>query len=209
MLTRTLRARSSLPTRKLRSSARRSRVLATPYYDIALLDTGAATHILTPQAAGASGFDIDGNDFDGTNTQVIGGATGQQVLEINDPLAVFAAGLGNRVSAGSSLVMNTGALRGQSSFATLSAPNTWKLPNILGLPMAAQHSIAIKNSEPQVFELGGRTVRTPQVEFADLGSGSDGILRRAPLKIRPGASFIAGPLYIQNLDIFGGLDNIS
>jgi hypothetical protein len=175
-----------------------------PYYDIALLDTGAATHILTLQASGAGGFDIDGNDFDGTNTQIIGGATGQQVLEINDPLAIFAAGLGDRMSEGSSLVMNTAALRGQSSVATLSAPSTWKLPNILGLPMAAQHSIAIKNSEPQIFELGGRTVRTPQIEFADLGSGSGGILRRAPLKIRPGASFIAGPLYIQNLDIFGG-----
>jgi hypothetical protein len=180
---------------------------ANPYYDLALLDTGAATHILTSQAAGPNGFDIDGNGFDGTNTQIIGGATGQQVLEINDPLAVFAAGLGDRVSAGSSLVMKTGTMRGQSSFATLSAPSTWKLPNILGLPMAAQHQIAIKNSEPQIFQLGGRTVRTPQVEFNDLGSGSDGILRRAPLKIRPGASFISGPLYIQNLDIFGGLEN--
>ena len=176
----------------------------SPYYDLALLDTGAATHILTLQASGPSGFDIDGNDFDGTNIQVVGGATGQQVLDINDPLAIFAAGLGERVSGGNSLVMNTAAFRGQSSVATLSGRSDWTLPNILGLPMAAQHSIAIKNSEPQIFTLGGRTVRTPQVEFNDLGSGSNGILRRAPLKIRPGASFIAGPLYIQNLDIFGG-----
>jgi hypothetical protein len=176
----------------------------SPFHDLALLDTGAATHILTPQASGINGFNIDGNDFDGTNTQIIGGATGQQVLDINDPLAIFAAGLGDRASAGSSLVMNTAAFRGQSSVATLSARTGWTLPNILGLPMAAQHSIAIKNSEPQIFTLGGRTVRTPQVEFADLGSGSNGITRRAPLKIRPGASFIAGPLYIQNIDIFGG-----
>ena len=174
-----------------------------PYYDIALLDTGAATHILTPQAAGTSGFDINGNDFDGTNTQIIGGATGQLVLDINDPLAIFAKGLAG-VPSGSTLVMNPSGFRGQSSVATLSAPNEWKLPNILGLPMAAQHSISIKNSEPQIFTLGGRTVRTPQVEFNDLGSGSNGIVRRAPLKIRPGASFIAGPLYIQNLDILGG-----
>jgi hypothetical protein len=176
----------------------------SPFHDLALLDTGAATHILTPQAAGINGFNIDGNDFDGTNTQIIGGATGQQVLDINDPLAIFAAGLGDRASAGSSLVMNTAAFRGQSSVATLSARAGWTLPNILGLPMAAQHSIAIKNSEPQIFTLGGRTVRTPQIEFGDIGEGGGGILRRAPLKLRPGTSFIAGPLYIQNLDIFGG-----
>jgi hypothetical protein len=174
----------------------------SPFHDLALLDTGAATHILTPQASGINGFNIDGNDFDGTNTQIIGGATGQQVLDINDPLAIFAAGLGDRASAGSSLVMNTAAFRGQSSVATLSARTGWTLPNILGLPMAAQHSITIKNSEPQIFTLGGRTVRTPQVEFGDIGEGGGGILRRAPLKLRPGASFIAGPLYIQNIDFF-------
>jgi hypothetical protein len=176
----------------------------SPFHDLALLDTGAATHILTPQASGIDGFNIDGNDFDGTNTQIIGGATGQQVLDINDPLAIFAAGLGDRVSAGSSLVMNTAAFRGQSSVATLSARTGWTLPNILGLPMAAQHSITIKNSEPHIFTLGGRTVRTPQVVFDDLGIGGGDIVCRAPLKLRPGTSFIAGPLYIQSLDFFGG-----
>jgi hypothetical protein len=177
----------------------------SPYYDIALLDTGAATHILTSQASGSSGFDIDGNDFDGTNIQQIGGATGLINLEINDPLAIYAAGLGDRTSAGASLQMDSGVFRGQSSVATLSAPTQWALPNILGLPMAAHHAIHIKNSEPQLFELNQRTVRTPQVEFFDLGTGNQqGIQRRTDLKIRPGSSFIAGPLYIQNLDILGG-----
>lgn len=177
----------------------------SPYYDIALLDTGAATHILTSQADGPNGFDIHGNDFDGNNIQQIGGATGLINLEINNPLAIYAGGLKNFTANGATLTKNPSAnLRGQSSVATLSAPTEWKLPNILGLPMAAQHSITIKNSEPQIFELGGRTVRTPEVEFDDLGIGGGSITRRAPLKIRPGSSFIAGPLYIQNLDILGG-----
>ena len=177
----------------------------SPYYDIALVDTGAATHIFTPEAAGPNGFDIEGNGFDGTNIQQVGGATGLLNLEINDPLAIFAAGLGHRTSAGTSLAMNTGAFRGQSSVATLTAPTEWTLPNILGLPMAAHHAIHIKNSDPQLFTLNQRTVRTPQVDFIDLGTGNQqGILRRTDLKIRPGASFIAGPLFIQNLDIFSG-----
>ncbi|TWU30019.1 retropepsin-like aspartic protease [Bythopirellula polymerisocia] len=176
-----------------------------PYYDLALLDTGAATHILTSKAAGPSGFDIDGNGFDGTNIQQIGGATGLIDLEINDPLAIFAGGLKDFTASGSTITKKPAAnLRGQSSVATLSAPTEWKLPNILGLPMAAQHAITIKNSEPQIFHLGDRTVRTPEVEFSDLGIGGGNITRRAPLKLRPGSSFIAGPLYIQNLDIFGG-----
>ncbi len=143
---------------------------ASAYYDIALLDTGAATHILTRQAD--QGFNITGEGFGGTNFQTVGGATGQLLLEINDPLGVYAAGLGDRTSAGSSLAMNNNALRGQTSFATLSAPDEWTLPNILGLPMAAHHSISIRNDQPQIFELGGRTVRTPQVEFHDLVRGA-------------------------------------
>jgi hypothetical protein len=178
---------------------------AQPFYDIALLDTGAATHILTQPASGPAGFDIDGNDFDGTNTQVVGGATGLISLEINDPLGFFAAGLGDRTSSGDRLGMNASALRGQSSVATLSAPSSWKLPNIVGLPLAAQHGIAIWNDQPQVFAHQGTTVRTPQVDFIPLGTGGEqGIQRRTDLKARPGASFIAGPLYVQNLDILGG-----
>jgi hypothetical protein len=177
------------------------------YFDLALLDTGAATHILTPQAAGPSGFRIAGNGFDGTNTQQIGGATGLITLSINDPLAIFAAGLGDRTSAGTSLVMNTAAMRGQSSVATLSAPTAWKLPNILGLPMAAQHGVVIRNDEPQIFQHAGRTVRTPNVDFIPLGTGNQqGITRRTDLLLRPGSGFIAGPLYVQDpLGILSGM----
>lgn len=178
----------------------------TGYYDIALVDTGAATHIFTEQASGRTGFGIDQNGFDGTNIQQIGGATGLILLDINDPHGFFASGLANRTSAsGTQLKIDNSSFRGQSSVATLSAPSEWKLPNILGLPMAAQHAFSIRNDQPQIFQHEGRTLRTPQVDFIDLGTGGDqGIIRRTDLKVRPGASFIAGPLYIQNLDILGG-----
>ncbi len=178
---------------------------SSAYFDIALLDTGAATHILTQQAASANGFAIQAEGFRGTNFQTIGGATGQISLRINDPLGVYAAGLDDRTGAGAALTMNTAAFRGQTSFATLEAPTQWELPNIIGLPMAAHHAIAIRNSEPQIFQHQGRTMRTPQVDFVDLGTGNQqGILRRTNLKLRPGTGFIAGPLYLQNLDILGG-----
>src|SRR5262249_1336860 len=83
---------------------------SSAYFDVALLDTGAATHILTMQAASATGFSIQAEGFRGTKFQTIGGATGQIELRINDPLGVYAAGLGDR-GAGPSFTMNTGALR--------------------------------------------------------------------------------------------------
>ena len=175
----------------------------SPFYDLALLDTGAAAHILTYDAAGTSGFDIAGNGFEGENYQQIGGATGVVDLRINDPLGIYAAGLDDRTGDGATLTMNPGAMRGQTSVATLEAPVDWTLPNILGLPMAAQHAISIRNDQPQIFEYQGRTVRTPQIDFIDLGTGDQqNILRRTDLKLRPGSSFIAGPLYVQNFDLF-------
>jgi len=168
------------------------------YFDFALLDTGAGTHIITQQAF--TGFDLVGNGMEGTNIQPIGGATGVINTVINDAGGIYAAGLGDRTAAGTLLDMNTSTLRGQTSVATLTAPAEWTLPNILGLPMAAQHAIAIQNSDPQIFQHDGRTVRTPQVEFRDLGSGGDGILRRAPLKLHPGIGFVQGPQYVFNLD---------
>ena len=175
------------------------------YFDLALLDSGAATHIITQEAF--NGFDLAGNNMQGTNIQPVGGATGVIITEINDAGGIYAAGLGDRTAAGTLLDMDTTKLRGQTSVATLTAPAEWTLPNILGLPMAAQHAIAIQNSDPQIFQHDGRTARTPQVEFRDLGSGGDGILRRAPLKLRPGIGFIQGPQYVFNLDfndILGG-----
>jgi Aspartyl protease/Dockerin type I domain len=166
---------------------------ASTYYDIAILDTGSAGHVLSHDAA--VGFDINGEGFAGTESQQIGTASGLIDLAINLPHGIYAAGLKNRMSAGSSLVMNNAALKGQTSVSDMSAPTAWKLPSIVGLPMAAQHAVAILNSQPQVFTYQGRTLRTPQVELRDIGSGGGGIIRRAPLLLNPGDGFIAGPLF--------------
>lgn len=183
----------------------------TPYFDIALLDTGAASHILTQTAANSSHFGIhvafsgEPDGFGGTNHQPIFGATGEIDLLINDPLGVYAEGLSHRTTNGAPLTLDTSAMRGQTSFSTLEAPAAWKLPNIIGLPMAAQHGIVIRNSQPQVFPFNNgtttRTVRTPDINLIALGTGgAQGIVRRTNLRLNPSASFLAGPLYTENLD---------
>lgn len=177
--------------------------LGSGFSDVALLDTGAAVHILTDSAAGSGGFNINAEGFSGTNVQEIFGATGGSIfMTIDDPLGIFAAGLGDRVSAGTSLVMDTNDYRGQSSVSILEAGPDWTLPNILGLPMAAQQGIKILNSQPEIFTHQDRTMRTPQVEFFDIGQGDQqGITRRAQLKLLPSESFTAGPVYIPSLII--------
>ena len=68
--------------------------------------------------------------------------------------------------------------------------------------MASHHQLQIRNSNPQIFELNGRTVRTPDIQTEFLGFDSHNIQRRAPLKLSPGIGFVQGPIYIQNLDFF-------
>ena len=188
-----------------------SGIPVSSYFDIALLDTGAATHILTQTAANNTHFGIhlpfsgEPDGFGGTNYQSIFGATGQIDLLINDPLGVYVEGLSHRTSNGGPLTLDTSAMRGQTSVATLEAPAEWKLPNIIGLPMAAQHGIVIRNSQPQIFPFSDgttiRTLRTPDVSFIELGTGGmQGIVRRTNLRLNPSPSFLSGPLYIQNLD---------
>ncbi len=133
----------------------------TPYFDIALLDTGAATHILTQTAADANHFGIhvpfsgEPDGFGGTNYQPIYGATGEIDMLINDPLGVYAEGLAHRTSSGAAITLDTSAMRGQTSFSMLEAPAAWTLPNVIGLPMAAQHGIVIRNDQPQIFQYQG------------------------------------------------------
>jgi hypothetical protein len=191
----------------------------TPYFDFAIFDTGAATHVLTNSAANNNHFAVaksyTGNTdgFAGTNFQTLFGASGPIELRINDPLGVYIAGLADGSSSGSTLTMNTGALRGQSSVAMLQSMDDteWTLPNIIGLPMAAQHAIAIRNSEPVIFQhdfddtaaQNVRTVRTPNIDLIPRGQGAaEGILRQVELKLRPSIGFIQGPLYVQGGDIF-------
>lgn len=188
------------------------------YFDFALLDTGAATHILTMTAADLDHFGIhativvpgpapdDVDAFGGINHQTIFGPTGSIELLINEPLGVYIGGLAHSTVSttvnGPALTMNTSFMRGQTSVATLEAPTAWKLPNIIGLPMAAQNGIVIRNSQPQVFQFGTRTVRTPEVDPIELGTGSQqGIARRTNLRLLPSAAFTGGPFYLQSTEI--------
>jgi hypothetical protein len=183
----------------------------TPHYDVALLDTGAATSLLTSQAF--LDFGLNGplpgawESYVGTNTVGIGGATGTLEADINDPLGLYAGGLQGR-SGAAPFTMSSGALRGQTNTSTITIPPESDLPNVVGLSYASQYATYIHSDQPQVFSLNGKTVRSPAIEFLPLGSGGQGITRRAPMSLNPGASFAAGAIgYLPDFNNPDILDN--
>ncbi|MEN0110489.1 MAG: retropepsin-like aspartic protease [Planctomycetota bacterium] len=183
----------------------------TPFYDVALLDTGAGLSLVTNSAfdrfgLGESGQGGGADGFRGTQTVPIGGATGTLTAEINDPLGLYASGLQDRTGAGAALAMDNALLQGQTNTSTLTFPADSALPNVIGLPFASQYATRIRNDQPQVFRLEGRTVRAPAIEFHPLGSGGGDIARKAQLSLDPGAAFTTAPGYFQN--IFNIIDDL-
>lgn len=183
----------------------------TPFYDLALLDTGAGLSLVTDAAfdrfgLGESGQGGGSDGYRGTETVPIGGATGVLNAAINDPLGLYASGVQDRTGAGAALAMNNSLLQGQTNTSTLTFPPESDLPNIVGLPFASQYATSIRNDQPQIFELEGKTIRTPAIEFLPLGSGGGDIVRKAPLSLDPGAAFTSAPGYFQNiLNIVDGI----
>lgn len=175
-----------------------------PHYDVALLDTGAAVTLLTTPAFEDFGLgspspgQTDG--YQGTGTVGIGGATGTLVAEINDPLGLYVGGLQGRDGT-SPFTMNHSALQGQTNTSTITLPVESDLPNVVGLSYASQYATSIRSDQPQIFTLNGRTVRTPAIEFLELGTGGQqGITRRAPLSLNPSASFAQPPAYFPDIE---------
>jgi len=171
----------------------------TPYYDLALVDTGAAVSLITSEADAA--FDIDGAGFRGTGSLTIGGATGFLQATINDPLAMFVTGTANVTGTGP-LTVNTSTLVGQSSVSILTIPPESDLPNVVGIPLLSQYATYIRSDQPQIFQNNGKTVRTPQIDFLPLGAGGQGITRRAPMQLKSGtgSAFITAPVYVFNFE---------
>jgi hypothetical protein len=166
-------------------------------FDVALIDTGAPTTLITTQADTL--FNIQGQGYRGTEPLPLGGATGPIVATTNDPMAIYASGVGAANRTGTSpLTLNTGLMVGQSSVSLATLPPESDLPSILGIPFTSQFATFIRNDQPQLFTLGGKTVRTPQIEFKALGSGGQGIVRRVPINFGDSSAFLSQPQYTPN-----------
>lgn len=178
------------------------------YYDLALIDTGAAVSLITSEADAKYGIAAEGFSSATSNSLTIGGATGFLQATINDPMAMFVTGTANLSGAGTDvdpLTVDESTLVGQSSVSLLTLPEESDLPSIVGIPLLSQYATYIRSDQPQIFQNNGKTVRTPQVDFLPLGAGGQGITRRAPMQLESGTgtAFITQPVYIYDFGNIG------
>ncbi|MFO0789588.1 MAG: aspartyl protease family protein [Pirellulales bacterium] len=179
----------------------------SPFYDLALLDSGAGFSLLTAQAY--NDFNIDGpysgnsDGFAGTQSIDFGGATGTLTATVLEPLGLYAGGLQNR-NGTAPFSMSLSGMKGQTNTSMITIPASSDLPNVIGLTYASRYTTVIHNDQPQIFTTGGRTVRSPSIDFLPLGSGGQGIARRAFMSLTPSSSFGANapPTYFPNIENF-------
>jgi hypothetical protein len=176
----------------------------TPNFELALLDTGAGFSALTSQAYDAFnvGGDYGDNDdgYEGANQITFGGATGNLQADVNEPLGLYVAGLQDR-SGGASFTMQLSQMTGQTNTSMVTFQSGTDLPNVIGLTFTSRYATMIRSDQPHIFEVDGKTVRAPSVDFFPLGSGvTHGITRRAFLDPAPSESFgeaqTSAPVYL-------------
>ncbi|MEZ6189964.1 MAG: aspartyl protease family protein [Phycisphaerales bacterium] len=172
----------------------------SPYYRIALLDTGAQVHLFTAEAI--AGFNFAGNNLLGSEEIPIGGAGGQEFVTIHDPVGIYATGFGN-ATGGASLSLNTSTLVGQYNVAIVGATDPSSiLPDVVGLPLASQYSTVINTTQRKEIVVGGDVYESPDIKLLPFGDPNlPDYSIHAPLLLQPGTAFASPPLFFPNLDI--------
>ena len=172
----------------------------SPYYRVALLDTGAQVSLFTNEAI--TGFDFAGNNLLGTEQIPIGGAGGQELVTIHDPVGVYATGFAH-ATGGASLSVNTGSLVGQYNVAIVGADDPVSiLPDVVGLPLASQYTTVIRADQRKQITVGPDVFESPQLDLLPFGdAGIPNIIRRAPLSLLPGSAFATPPVFFLNLGL--------
>ncbi len=173
----------------------------SPYYQVALLDTGAQVHLLTQEAI--AGFDFAGNNLLGSTQFSVGGAGGSELVTIHDPLGLYVTSLGN-ATGGTSLSVATNTLVGQYNVTVVGAEEPESiLPDVVGLPLASQYTTVIRADQRYEVVVGSQTYESPSVELYSFGDSSiPDYTMYAPLSLLPGSAFASSPFF------FPGFDNL-
>lgn len=174
----------------------------SPYYTLALLDSGAQAHVFRNQTLGSGSFNLLGANLQGGNTTELVGAAGSEFGINTDALGIYAAGL-SAVSSDSPIVVEPNTLDGQInvSVVILDNPNS-VIPDVLGMPYMSQRTTVIRNDQLQELTFEGETYSSPNVEFLPLGTtGLPNVVRHAPMSLYPGDRFLTQPVFFPGIDI--------
>ena len=175
---------------------------ASPYYRVALLDTGAQINLFTNQAI--NGFDFAGNNLLGTEQISIGGAGGQELITVHDVAGLYVTGFGN-ATGGTSLSVDTSQFVGQYNVSVAGAADPQSiLPDVVGLPLISQYATVIRTDQRKQIVVGNDVYESPDIQLLPFGDANiPNITRYAPLTLLPGEAFSLPPYFIFNTDIFG------
>jgi len=164
---------------------------------MAILDSGAATHLLNypdSTALGMQGAYLTANTF------TVGGAGGSAEAIVSRPAGFFLHGLQDL--AGQTVQSNR--MVGLANFACGVLPEgatTNDIPSLLGAPMLAFFPAYIRNSQPVHFALGGQTLSSPSVTlYAADGTNVPTLAHRAYLEIRPQTQPLVAYLALLDAD---------
>ncbi|MBI86304.1 MAG: hypothetical protein CMJ81_24165 [Planctomycetaceae bacterium] len=173
-----------------------------PYYTLALLDSGAQTHVLRNKALGSGSFNLVGANLEGGNATQLVGAAGSEFGINTDALGIYAAGLSS-VTSDSPIVVEPNALDGQINVSVVILDNPGSLiPDVLGTPFMAQRTTVIRNDHLQEVTFEGETYTSPNIEFLPLGTtGLPNVVRHAPMSLYPGDRFLSQPIFFPGIDI--------
>jgi hypothetical protein len=153
---------------------------ATTNCFVALLDSGAQTHVLRADDAAALG--VTGAFLTG-ETFTLGGLVGSATAAITVPLGFFAHGLQD-LGPGQAIQPDRAMGHGNFEGAVADAPEATgpSLPSVLGAPLLASFPALIRNSLPVHLSVGGEPLASPSVTL--FGDAASAVIPRFQHKVQ-------------------------
>lgn len=164
---------------------------------IALLDSGAATHLVGYPDATRLGLQ---GDYISQSTFDIGGVCGGVTLDISDAIGFFAHGLQQLDASGG---VRTNLMFGQANFTCVvnSQANEEQgltVPTLLGAPFLFYFPAYIRNSQPTQTVVFGKSFSSPSIQlYSPLDEDLPELAHRVFLEVRPAGNTVG---YFATLD---------
>lgn len=162
---------------------------ATSSFALAVLDTGAATHLISYPDSELLGIDATWRT---ANTFPVGGAGGTVNIDISQPLGVFVHGaqdVDTNGQAQTTLMVGEGncpvGVNTEANFLAGSA-----LPSVIGMPLLPFYPVEVLNSALLEINHQGETLTTAEAVFYTVPSGPPlpTYTHRVPLRFVPAGS---------------------
>jgi hypothetical protein len=173
---------------------------AVPGYIVGTLDSGGQATILSYNDSQT--VNLFANGLEGVYTIPVGGAGGEEDLDVSDALGQYITGLGNATAGPGGPVVPQSSLKGIWNNSILTNPNEDSvLPTLVGNPIFAHWQVVMRNSQVQRLHVNGRTFQGPQIELRNVDTAHDNTFVRVAMSAKSAGGANSFPVFIP--DFFG------